>query len=265
MVSLRKRFQAMPVGGDANAPNCCDDDGVSSYVTTASSHRNNYHVRSSPITILVLVIFALGVGLQVWTDKDANTVNKNVADMHNKKTVRQDMTAPIAKVESSSMHAITSGRVLIDVTTYAEGISAWKEFSIPELIAFADAINGTLVEPCMRNGRLYSCLEAKVPVSEVLNLSSAMHPPSGQVPRIISRDKYFKLLNSSSITLRQSVCMTEYMRTLEKRCPTSKLPHEIPLDKFREDILNPSLADYSILHIEDYWKKGTGNCLLYWV
>lgn len=225
MVSLRNRFQAMPVGGDANAPNCCDDDGVSSYVTTASSHRNNYHVRSSPITILVLVIFALGVGLQVWTDKDANTVNKNVVDMHNKKTVRQDMTAPIAKVESSSMHAITSGRVLIDVTTYAEGISAWKEFSIPELIAFTDAINGTLVEPCMRNGRLYSCLEAKVPVSEVLNLSSAMYPPSGQVPRIISRDKYFKLLNSSSITLRQSVCMTEYMRTLEKRCPRKTMSY----------------------------------------
>ena len=152
---------------------------------------------------------------------------------------------------------VASGRVLIDVTTYAEGISAWKELSVPELLALADVINGTLVEPCMHNGRLNSCSNNTIPVSEVLDLSAAMYPPNGQVPRMISHEKYTDLLKSNSTTTRRrSVCMTNNARDNSVRCPTSKLLSKIPSDKLREQILGPTSADYSILHLEDYWRGG---------
>lgn len=44
----------------------------------------------------------------------------------------------------------------IHVQEYGEGISKWR-YSVPQLIAFAKVINATLVEPCMKRGRLSSC------------------------------------------------------------------------------------------------------------
>lgn len=39
---------------------------------------------------------------------------------------------------------------------FGEGISKWRH-SVPQLLGFAKLLNATLVEPCMKSGRLYSC------------------------------------------------------------------------------------------------------------
>ena len=65
-------------------------------------------------------------------------------------------------------------RIWIDVTTFAEGIGGWRT-SVTELLHLARAINGTLVEPCMKNGRLGSCFDHNIPVSEIFNLSKYLN------------------------------------------------------------------------------------------
>jgi hypothetical protein len=106
----------------------------------------------------------------------------------------------------------------LDVITYAEGIAGWKT-SLLELLYFAQKMNGgaSLVEPCMKSGRLWSCGERYetrrgVPVSEIFDLDKYMMVPRSvdgnsrhQYPLLVSYDDYQK------VPLEWQKCVCEIM------------------------------------------------------
>lgn len=58
--------------------------------------------------------------------------------------------------ESEEELRLTKGHVWIDVNKYGEGISNWRK-TVSMLLGLANMLNATLIEPCMRNGRLKKC------------------------------------------------------------------------------------------------------------
>ena len=59
----------------------------------------------------------------------------------------------------------------IHVLNFDEGIASWRE-SLAELLYLAHTYKATLVEPCMKNGRLMSC--ARLPSSGRVHLSQVL-------------------------------------------------------------------------------------------
>ena len=95
--------------------------------------------------------------------------------------------APVAGVPRAADKQITRW---LDVIKYAEGIEGWKT-SLEELLQLARLLNATLVEPCMKNGRLASCVKHGVPLSDVFDLTSEMEPVT---PLVASYEEYKKLV-----------------------------------------------------------------------
>ena len=64
-----------------------------------------------------------------------------------------------------------SGRLWIHVKSFDEGLSGWR-ITLSEILVLARKLNGTLVEPCIHNGRLGSCREdSKVRLRDVFNMT----------------------------------------------------------------------------------------------
>lgn len=73
-----------------------------------------------------------------------------------------------------------SRHIWIDAISYAEGIAGWKT-SLLELLYLAQALNATLVEPCMTLGRLGSCGDKfNIPVSDLFDLEEYKAPIIGR-------------------------------------------------------------------------------------
>ena len=88
----------------------------------------------------------------------------------------------------------------IDVTKYQESVPGWKT-SFEELLQLAKLLNATLVEPCMKDGRLASCAKEgapfsnNVPFSDIFDLSDEMESVP---PLVASYQEYEKSLQGRS-------------------------------------------------------------------
>ena len=131
------------------------------------------------LIILAIILCSISVGYSLvyldTTEEDmviARDYSFKGPDTDNKKILVEENEVELkSKVKEY-------GRIWIDVTRFAEGIAGWRT-SLMEILQLARAINATIVEPCMTNGRLGSCFDHKVPVSEIFDLSEAMKPSSG--------------------------------------------------------------------------------------
>ena len=91
----------------------------------------------------------------------------------------------------------------IHVLNFHEGIASWRE-SLAELLYLAHTYKATLVEPCMKNGRLMSC--ARLPSSGRVHLSQVLdfrHLQKTYGSSIIASHRLFdEEANGSNLTAR---------------------------------------------------------------
>ena len=148
-------------------------------------------------------------------------------------------------------------RIWIDVTTFAEGIGGWR-ISLTELLHLARAINGTLVEPCMKNGRLGSCFDGKMPVSEIFNLSKAMQFNDQRPPLMVSHDVFREYRATPQKRIQYNICMT-IMKNETARCSQGTMtPATVNGPDFRKSIMDVEKKGAQIvLQLEDYWRSNS--------
>ena len=92
-------------------------------------------------------------------------------------------------------------RIWIDVQSYDEGMSKWRH-SIPQLMALANILNATLVEPCMTKGRLKACKTKfkKAPLSQIFNMTHYyINNKTDQVPLLASYGVFQQSLTHRSV------------------------------------------------------------------
>lgn len=176
-------------------------------------------------------------------------------------------TAPSASGDGNNtqskptdQHNIDRPHLWLDIITYAEGIAGWKT-SLLELLYFTQKMNGgaTLVEPCMKSGRLQSCggrYETRgVPVSEIFDLHKYMMmvPPSSddrnstrQYPLLVSYDDYQKILgNTTAVTTR--VC-------IKGKCTKGTSQITRMKQNNLQRMMDKSNTEHFVLHMENYWR-----------
>eukprot|EP00984_Skeletonema_dohrnii_P016691 scaffold7463_cov76-Skeletonema_dohrnii-CCMP3373.AAC.1 len=153
---------------------------------------------------------------------------------------------------SMSIDSKASRHIWIDVISYAEGIAGWKT-SLLELLHLAQALNATLVEPCMTSGRLGSCGdEFNIPVSDLFDLADYMVPSIGKRhPELVSYDKYQAALDNSYLDIGMvKLCLLNDMRlNIDNNRCSAETPHIG--DMGRNDlmhILDIANEDNFILH-----------------
>jgi len=154
----------------------------------------------------------------------------------------------------------------IDGVTYAEGIAGWKT-SLLELLYFTQKIGGaTLVEPCMKSGRLQSCGRYKargVPVSEIFDLDKYMYmkPPSSsdgnssKYPVLVSYDDYQRILDNTTTTAGMAkVCMLNSKRhvSVGERCTNDTSWIMKMKQNNIQRLMDKSNQEHFVLHMEDY-------------
>ena len=125
-------------------------------------------------------------------------------------------------------------RIWIDVLTFAEGIAGWRTL-LMELLLLSSCINCTIVEPCMKNGKLGSCLNGGIPVSKIFDTSEALHPSDHRFPVLVPYNNYVKHLANAIVMefnkMEYNICMSKYSNAPTPfpptRCPNSTV---IPAD-----------------------------------
>jgi hypothetical protein len=159
---------------------------------------------------------------------------------------------------SMSIDSKASRHIWIDVISYAEGIAGWKT-SLLELLHLAQALNATLVEPCMTSGRLGSCGdEFNIPVSDLFDLAEYMVPSIGKRhPELVSYDKYQAALGNSYLdTGMVKLCLLNDMRlNIDNRCSAATTHiRDIGRNDLMHIFRDKANEDNFILHMEDYWR-----------
>lgn len=152
------------------------------------------------------------------------------------------------------------GRIWIDVTSFAEGIAGWRT-SLMEILQLAQAINATIVEPCMTNGRLGSCFDRKVPVSEIFDLSEAMKPSfddDRHIPLMASYDDYrefrVRIASSGSAKFQQNICFDPHNWNTRRCSAGSQYTKNMNATKFRIELMDSKKYAIAVLQLEDYWR-----------
>ena len=150
-----------------------------------------------------------------------------------------------------------SRHIWIDAVSYAEGIAGWKT-SLLELLHLAQALNATLVEPCMTSGRLGSCGgEFNIPVSDLFDLEEYKVPSIGrEFPMLMSYDNYQAALDESDLDIGMiKVCLLNNRRmNRERRCPNNTTHISEMGQHDLIHIVREANEDNFILHLEDYWR-----------
>ena len=156
-------------------------------------------------------------------------------------------------------------RIWIDVLTFAEGIAGWRTL-LMELLLLSSCINCTIVEPCMKNGKLGSCLNGGIPVSKIFDMSEALHPSDHRFPVLVPYNNYVKHLANAIVMefnkMEYNICMSKYSNATTPfpptRCPNSTvIPADIDMLRLRKIILGREKSNNVVLHLEDYWKGGS--------
>ncbi|GFH59598.1 hypothetical protein CTEN210_16074 [Chaetoceros tenuissimus] len=94
--------------------------------------------------------------------------------------------------------------IWIHVGGFGEGMSKWRH-SVPQLLGFARLINATLVEPCMHDGRLYSCKNfPNVTLSSVFSDAEQYKTStaSSRSALMATYDEFMKLSQSNTTELK---------------------------------------------------------------
>ena len=150
-----------------------------------------------------------------------------------------------------------SANIWIDVVSYAEGIAGWKT-SLLELLYLARWLNGTLVEPCMKSGRLGSCGDSfTIPVSEIFDLVDYMKPSDvREFPLLASFESYQKALDDDpeSVAGMVKLCIVNDPRLDMGRCSTDSIRIGNMTRNGMQYILEKSKEGHFVLHVEDYWR-----------
>lgn len=190
------------------------------------------------------------------------------------KQQQQQQQQPIGDYESFTPHP----HVWINVKTFAEGIGGWST-TLLELLRLANSTMGiSIVEPCMFQGRLGTCVNnnsssSGIPVSEIFDLSEVLAVAvvqSGRLhPIMIPHHEYnnnnmHNTFINSSILLQYNICMSRMKGNKINpipitRCPTSTLlPQHVDLSKASSSSSDGGNSSSSrsiniILNLEDYW------------
>jgi len=146
-------------------------------------------------------------------------------------------------------------RLWIDVIHYMEGIGGWH-ISLSELLQFSKEISATLVEPCMKDGKIHTCGENgfTIPVSKVLDLSFALKPFRNRPPLMVSYKDYQSILKQF-----------HGRRTVHAFCiePFKNNTNCVPTSSLIEDMLDEKL--FTSLEIHKYWKRDSMASLRDWL
>ncbi|KAL7482177.1 hypothetical protein ACHAW6_007866 [Cyclotella cf. meneghiniana] len=169
-------------------------------------------------------------------------------------------------------------RIWVNVLNYAEGIGGWTT-SLLELMQLAESLGGTLVEPCMTNGRLNQCGDGNgMPVSQVFDLQKFISSSDGNFAVLASFDDYQKQLSffhsaQGFIGLEDNVftkigcqrcfvvpiCMTRMINNTKGRCPSGSRHFK----EFNNTILQHMIEVFNdgnvVIQLEDYWKNGLNS------
>lgn len=150
-----------------------------------------------------------------------------------------------------------SRHIWIDAISYAEGIAGWKT-SLLELLYLAQALNATLVEPCMTLGRLGSCGDKfNIPVSDLFDLEEYKAPIIGRkFPLLMSYDNYQAALDERDSDIGMvKVCLIGDIRLINgTRCSKDALHMKEFGQNDLMHIMEEAKEDNFVLHLEDYWK-----------
>ena len=106
----------------------------------------------------------------------------------------------------------------------------------------------------MTNGRLGSCADHTIPVSEIFELSYAMQPTNG-CPLMVPYQEYMEFCSTTTsnntTTIEHGVCTSKLK---DQKCsPGTKMPAKINQSTFRNDTVNSSKSDLAIIRVEHYW------------
>jgi hypothetical protein len=218
------------------------------YVNASSHHVD----RSLNLTVDIRTIIEPNLSLgQRW-----NSSSQHEASASEQKNINLGETKPI------QLHSDTKAsrhiHIWIDVISYAEGIAGWKT-SLLELLHLAQTINATLVEPCMKSGRLRSCRgdKNKIPVSEIFDFAKYMSPSNGkEFPLLASYDNYQAALDDSDSDAGIiKLCLLNNLKLpIEERCSADTTRVRGMKRNVVKHVLDKTTKDNFILHMEDYWR-----------
>ena len=243
------------------------------------------------IFLLVLLQAILSIGFVSWyskiIDDGESTPKEELVVFNNANT--NDAAVPannnnITKLQQLTTNTTRKKRIWINVLSYNEGISAWR-LSIIELLQLADIMNATLVEPCVKEGRLMQCSSSSsnsthhaASLGTMFDLSSYMQNHQMMVdtrtrrrsPLMASYDEYQRYLNSidsdepSKQMYRYSICTGGVRDNKINNCGDTIRPWLINTTAFRTDISLQKLAKNEqqqtqtiVIELNHYWHKSS--------
>ena len=134
-------------------------------------------------------------------------------------------------------------KIWIHVNGFGEGMSKWRH-SVSQLLGFARLLNATLVEPCMHDGRLYSCKNF----------------PNVTLSSVFSDSERYK---TSTVSNRAALMATydDFKKSLEKQSNTTELKFCLHKGSCR-DTENYFMKPMPFVHNISQYALGSGNLVL---
>ena len=134
-------------------------------------------------------------------------------------TIATPMNAPpttsLMKDNKISVESSSKPQIWIHVRGYGEGISKWRH-SVSQLLGLVKILNATLVEPCMKSGRLYSCgnfkVAERVPLSEVYIVKKYMLPIGRGRPSLLGSHEEFEQYEKTANLTIHKLCSSRSKR-----------------------------------------------------
>lgn len=133
---------------------------------------------------------------------------------------------------------------------FGEGISKWRH-SVPQLLGFAKLLNATLVEPCMKSGRLYSCEKYPegVALSHVFSDTEKYMISTAQnrAPLMATYDEFRQYLHHDFNISELKFCLHK------QSCGETANYFQKPLKFLRNILYYANGTDSLVINIPFYW------------
>ena len=170
----------------------------------------------------------------------------------------EDSNVNVESSPSSSNNQI--GILYLYVDSWAEGVSSWM-VSISELLIVAKALNATLVEPCIRRGRLVNCqdpAEWNMKLTEVFDV----HKMKEYHPHLISHADFLDQTRDVAATANSTVAVVYQVchskpKWEKKHCEEQlERQFDVKISSTLERAIEASKTHNTVLQMTSYWREG---------
>ena len=170
----------------------------------------------------------------------------------------EDSNVNVESSPSSSNNQI--GILYLYVDSWAEGVSSWM-VSISELLIVAKALNATLVEPCIRRGRLVNCqdpAEWNMKLTEVFDV----HKMKEYHPHLISHADFLDQTRDVAATANKTVAVVYQVchskpKWEKKHCEEQlERQFDVKISSTLERAIEASKIHNTVLQMTSYWREG---------